>query len=841
MTFDVASSVPEPLRALERLSRNYWWTWDAEARRLFEDLSPPTWRTCLGNPVQLLRQTPAEDFQRAADDPDYVARVAATGRRFDEYVSRPLADAGGGTTITARKPVAYFCAEFGVDASLPCYSGGLGILAGDHLKAASDLGLPLVGVGLLYRKGYPRQHLGADGEQVAAPADVDPHVLPMSPVLDASGRPVETALQLPGRRVTLRAWSVQIGRTPLYLLDSDVEGNRPEDRAITQHLYDADPEIRLRQEIVLGRGGVRLLARLDLHPSAWHLNEGHVAFAAIERLGQLVREEGLTFDEARAVVRSTTIFTTHTPVPAGHDQFPEDLLRRYFSDVPVWLGLPWDRFVALGRPDGDATLFDMTRLALGLSGVVNGVSRRHAEVTRRLFLPAFPAFLEEEVPVQAITNGVHLPTWTCPAIARLLGAGEGGITAAHFASAPADIDLAELVKARADARRRLVESARARIHATSIERHESAVLRRRALAGLDPDALYIGFARRFVPYKRATLVFHDLERLREILNQEHRPVRMLFAGKAHPGDDAGRRIVRRIADVARAEGFVGRVFLLADYDMALARELVHGCDLWLATSQRPLEASGTSGMKAAANGALNLSVLDGWWSEAFDGANGWAIEDPAAGADGGVEDELDAASLYQLLEDEIVPMFFARDERGLPAAWLERVRRSLATIPPAFDAERMLREYRERAYRPLAQACAKLTEEHDELARSTARERRRIRSGFAGVRIVATRTADTTSVKVGDVLVAEAEVDLASLRPGDVAVELVLAHRAALGRLRDVKVVRLAPEERPSGPTRRFRGSVLMGASGPVASGLRVRAGGAEDGVRAFDDLVLWA
>jgi starch phosphorylase len=683
-------ALPAALSGLETLARNWRWTWDPLARAVLAELHPETWARTGGSALRTLAEAPREALERTAADAGYVARVARAGDALARDLAAPAASAAA--------PVAYVCAEYGVHASLPVYSGGLGVLAGDHLRAASDLRTPLVAVGLLYRRGYLRQRLEGGLEQVALPETF----LPEDGALvraTVDGKPLEVPVPLPGGIAVLHAWRADVGRVPLWLLDADHAGNHREHREATRTLYASEPEARLRQEILLGRGAVRLLARLGVRPSAWHVNEGHGAFALLERVFSAVHD-GASFDDACASVRATSAFTTHTPVPAGHDRFPEALVRRHFADHPSRLGISWERFFGLGAAASDAGVFNMTGLALRLSSFVNGVSERHRQVSRDL-LRAFTARPEEEVPVERVTNGVHLATWADDGVAALLGAGDRPVRGEDYAAAAPSLDLAALWDARRAARRRLVEAVRTQVRwgigAAAAAPGRAAELE----AGLDEGALWIGFARRFATYKRADLLFRDPARLRAILDRPGAPVRLVVAGKAHPADDRAKDLLSRLARLSSGE-FAGRVYLLEGYDLALARALVAGVDVWLNTPRAPLEACGTSGMKAAACGALNLSVPDGWWPEAADGRNGWTIGDGAPHADEDAQDAADAASLYRLLEDEVVPAFFRRDPTGVPTEWLERVRHALATIPPVFDAARMVREYAERAYAPAA-------------------------------------------------------------------------------------------------------------------------------------------
>ena len=790
--FEVTATLPYELRGLERLARNYYWAWRPEAAALFEDLSPRSWEACGRNPVAFLQRVYPVDLEEKVKDAAYLARLEEETKRLDAYLTAPPEEEPDG--LSAAHPVAYFCAEFGIHESLRIYSGGLGILAGDHLKSASDLGLPLVAVGLFYRMGYFSQRLSSAGEQIAVDRENEPRELALEPVLDADGNRLAIRLQFPGRELHVEAWRVAVGRVSLYLLDTNVPANRPEDRDLTRNLYGGGSETRIQQEIVLGRGGVRLLRRLGIEPAAYHMNEGHAAFLTLERVTRLVRKEGLTFEAAREFVRATTLFTTHTPVPAGHDRFGEDLMRRYFSDASEWVGLPWERFYALGQSDEDRGEFNMTYLGLAFASYCNGVSRLHGVASRRLLRAFWPGLLESEVPVNTITNGIHLATWVDPALARLLGPPDPvapAVRGTDFAERAEAIDLKLLWSVRQAARRRLIERVRASLERGFVERDDSPRLLTRMQDGLVEDALMIGFARRFAPYKRAQLIFRDPARLRALVDHAERPVRILIAGKAHPRDQHGQDILKGIAEATRADDLAGRVFFVEDYDMDLAHDLVQGVDVWLNNPIHMQEASGTSGMKAAANGVLNLSIGDGWWPEACDGENGWVIGGGPLYDDPELQEELDRSILYRLLEEEVVPLFFDRDEDGLPRGWLERVRHNLATIPPVFNTDRMVGEYAEAAYRPLGRRFHELSRDRKSAAKALAQERQRVRRGFPQLRIASAHIADLTAIQVGDPVTARVEVDLGSLSPADVVVEMLLGHAADNGDLENLSLIHI--------------------------------------------------
>jgi len=702
------SALPPGLRRLGELAYNLWWSWNPAAQELFQRLDHELWEESRHNPVRFLRAVAPARLEQAARNTEFMGHFQQVMRAFDRYMQPPETWFSETYPGPHDQVVAYFSAEFGLHESLPIYSGGLGVLSGDHCKAASDLGLPLVGVGFLYPQGYFRQQISAVGEQRAIYERLDFSTVPATPVLMPCGDEVLIRVELPGRPVFARAWRIQVGRVPVFLMDTDVERNAHSDRELVARLYGGDQEIRISQEFVLGVGGVRLLRALGIRPAAWHLNEGHAAFVVLERLRELVEEEGLSFAEAREAVAASTIFTTHTPVPAGHDIFPFDLVLRYFHDYPARLGLSHDDFLALGREERPwGPVFSMTVLALRLSDYRNGVSALHGHTARQMWAFLWPERAVEEAPpdltaptgITHVTNGVHLETWLAPEMGQLFDRylGDGWrerLDDPRTWERVHQVPDRELWQVRQVIKRRMLDLVARRIRAQQL---------REGLPVdevLHPEALTIGFARRFATYKRATLIFHDLERLRAILNRPGQPVQIIFAGKAHPADELGKALIRRVAEVARLEGFIGRVLLVEEYDMELARAMVQGVDLWLNNPRRPMEASGTSGQKAAMNGIPNCSVLDGWWPEAYDGTNGWAIGESAVHPDPEAQDAADAASLYALLEDEIVPLFYERDQEGVPRGWLQVARRAIQTVAPAFNARRMVKEYTTRMYRP---------------------------------------------------------------------------------------------------------------------------------------------
>jgi glycogen phosphorylase/synthase len=841
--FEASATLPQSLRGLERLARNFWWVWNTGVRGLFEELAPG-FRRLNENPVAFLQSVGLEALEQKAKDQDYLRRLQDVCKRFDDYMAMgqqtmSVGADGKGHALSQRNPIAYFSAEFGVHHSLPIYSGGLGILAGDHLKSASDLAVPLVGVGLFYRFGYMSQQLSSDGQQVAADKENRPRQMAVEMVRTPDGRPLEVSVPLPGRELTLRAWKAMVGRVTLYLLDANCAQNRPEDRDITRNLYGGDIETRIQQEIVLGRGGVRLLRAMDVRPAVYHMNEGHAAFLTLERTSRLVRGEGLPFEAAREYVAATTLFTTHTPVPAGHDRFGEDLVRRYFGDAEEWVGLPWDRFFALGQASGGTNEFNMTYLAMNFAGFVNGVSKLHGLASQKLLHAFWPGLLQSEVPVGSITNGIHLATWTQNGIARLLRGNDGQLRPADFEQAE-KIEPAELWRVHHSNKSMMLDVVRDVLTRTFHTRGDSPVVLSATLAGLDDKALYLGFARRFAPYKRAHLLFSEPERLRKILSSSDRPVRLLVSGKAHPRDKLGQDILKSIVQIARSPEFIGRVIFVEDYDIAVARALVQGVDVWVNTPTRMEEASGTSGMKAAANGVLNLSIADGWWPEAADGGNGWTIGGSQVYGNHELQNQSDATALYRLLEEELVPTFFSRDGKGVPTAWVEMMAHCLATVPTVFNTDRMVSDYLRSAYKPLAEHYFVQQAEKKMPARERAKEFLRIKSGFEKMRIIAATTVELQEFKVGQHLDVHLELDLGALLPTDIVAELVVCRGEQIDGSETV-VVPLQHRGAVKGSVHTFDGGYRVELAGQYQHGMRVRVrgnGGHDAKVRG---LVVWA
>jgi starch phosphorylase len=697
--------LPERLNRLSELAVDLWWSWNLEGRHVFRRLDYTLWRTTAHNPVRMLWAIPRAKLAAAAKDPEFLALYDRALAALDD------ARSGRNTWWSNRFPhlsahsIAYFSAEFALHQSLPIYAGGLGVLTGDHCKEASDLGLPLIGIGFMYPQGYFHQHVSADGWQEESYERLNWADAPIEQALTADGKPCITAVPLGERTVLVAVWLVRLGRVKIYLLDTDLEENAPWDRELSARLYGGDRETRVQQEIILGIGGVRALKTLGVNPGVFHLNEGHAAFVVLQRIRDLT-ESGASFDQALEEIRQTTVFTTHTPVPAGHDAFPFHLVEKHLAGCWGTLGPNRDRFLALGSYDnGSGVQFNMTALALRSAGKVNAVSQLHGQVTRQMWGPMWPELSEPQRPVESVTNGVHVPTWIAMDVRELFAKYLGNNWLERHDD-PAlwegvlEIPDAELWAVRQSLRRYLFTFIRDRARQRwTVERVS---MPRVVAAGtlLEPDALTIGFARRFTGYKRPELIFHDPDRLARILNAAEHPVQIVFAGKSHPADDIGKHHLQRVYRRALDPVFGGRVAFVDDYDLHVAHYLVQGCDVWLNNPRKPLEASGTSGMKAAINGVPHLSIGDGWWAEGFNGSNGWLIDGGVTSDNSEAVDAADAAALYRLIEEQVVPAFYDRNEAGVPVRWLATIKQSIQSVAPRFSACRMVKEYVERMYAP---------------------------------------------------------------------------------------------------------------------------------------------
>ncbi|TWG09071.1 alpha-glucan family phosphorylase [Saccharopolyspora dendranthemae] len=823
--FTVRAHLPEPLSPLGKLATNLRWAWHPPTQDLFSAVDPQVWAAVGSDPLRLLSEVPAERLRRLAADEDFLARTRAVGDDLRRYLTMPRwyqQRQDEGAELPAS--IAYFSMEFGLTEALPNYSGGLGVLAGDHLKSASDLGVPMIGVGLLYRSGYFRQGLSSEGWQVEHYPVIDPRGLPLEVLTDGDDRPVVVEVAMPaGRTLHARVWKAQVGRVPLLLLDSDLPDNDDDLRGTTDRLYGGDAEHKIRQQILAGIGGVRAVrAYCDLtghpQPEVFHTNEGHAGFLGLERIRELQADPGLDFDQATAAVRAGTVFTTHTPVPAGIDRFPVDLVRHYFDDEaqqPLLPGVPSDRVLAVGAEDNPG-MFNMAHMGLRLAQRANGVSELHGEVIRKMFRNLWPGFGIEEIPISSVTNGVHGPTWSARELGKLLGESEMDSGAGLRGMEPVSDSL--LWELRSSLRQRLIDEVRRRLRVAWQQRGASDLELGWCDSVFDPEVLTIGFARRVPTYKRATLMLRDTDRLRELLLNSDRPVQIVVAGKSHPADEGGKAMIQRIVRFADSADVRHRIVFLPDYDMSLARYLVSGCDVWLNNPVRSLEACGTSGMKAALNGGLNLSVRDGWWDEMYDGRNGWAIPTADGVSDPNRRDDLEAAALYELISEHVAPMYYERNSDGVPGKWMSMVRHTLATLGPRVQASRMVREYVDGHYTPAAQSMRAMSDDDFSGARELADYRRRLQAAWNQVRVGDTEmSVDHGTPLLGGQVTVRAKVDLAGLDPSDVDVEVVV------GRVDDNDVLHdfVTASMKPTGDGR-YAATVTLPHAGPAGYNVRV-------------------
>ncbi len=781
-TLEVNPKLPRRLARLEELANNLLYSWDRQTRLLFSRLDPQLWDRIGHNPKAFLKRIDEQKLVDAADDPVFLGNLNRVVSAFDAYLKEPLRR-NGSEWLRKNDLIAYFCAEFGFHESLPIYSGGLGILAGDHCKSASDMRLPFVGVGLLYRQGYFHQTIDTEGNQQALYADSDFEDLPITPCLRTDGAEVRVSIEFPGRIVQIKVWQARIGHVDLYLLDTDLAENSADDRNITHRLYGGDRTTRIQQEIVLGIGGVRALAELTIIPTAWHINEGHPAFLVLERARTLVAQ-GLSFNAALEAGAANTVFTTHTPVPAGHDHFSAEAIGSYLPWLRKQLGLTEDEFFALGLVNGRHE-FNMTALAIRGSRFQNGVSRIHGSVSSRICAPLWPELEPRENPLSYVTNGVHVPTFLAPEWAdqfdKFLGFDWSHQAGGHGFQERLEAMPDHLFwSVRQSLKAQMLHLVRHRVARQQFRNHGSEAHLDRLLRYADPinpNVLTVGFARRFATYKRATLMFQDLTWLRTILGDETKQVVFLFAGKAHPADVPGQDVIRELNRIARMPEFEGKILLLEDYDLHLARRLVSGVDVWLNNPMYPLEASGTSGMKAGINGVLNLSVLDGWWGEGYDGHNGWAIKPVAEDFDEARRNFEESRTLYELLQDHVIPTYYRRGEMGYSPEWIRMAKRSIASILPRYSSTRMVNEYLAKFYLPATRQGRRYAESDFEPARRLAVWKQHVREVWSKV---AMRRLDTPQKRIafGEGLRLEVGVFLDGLRPEDVALELLIAKQA---------------------------------------------------------------
>ena len=778
--FTVVPNLPARLSALGKLAYNLWYCWNPQAGELFRRINPELYETLDHSPVRLLNSLSQKEAEALVGDEGFLSHMDRVEQDFNQYMNSLTWFQENCGKAAADCRIAYFSAEFGIHESIPVYSGGLGVLAGDHLKAASDLGLPLHGIGLMYREGYFRQYLNADGWQQERYPENDFFNLPATQVLNKDGTPLIIGVPFPGRHVLIRVWKVQVGRVPLLLLDANIPANSPEDREITARLYGGNTETRIQQEIILGMGGTKVLHALGIDPTVCHMNEGHSAFCGLERIRCFMEEKKIDFQKAREAVAAGTVFTTHTPVPAGNDRFAPSQIEQYFQETMSALGLGTDEFLGLGRenPSDENEPFCMTILAVRLANVSNGVSKLHGEVSRKMWSNIWAGLIsEKEVPITSITNGVHTSTWASPEMSQLFDRYMG----AGWTNKPQDDQLWKRVNSIPDAeiwrtheRRResLVAFARKRLKQQLKNRGATPAEINRADEVLDPEALTIGFARRFATYKRGSLIFRQVERLAALVNNKEKPVQLVFAGKAHPQDHGGKELIAEILHMAKRAEFRHRVVFIEDYDMNVARQLVQGVDVWLNNPRRPLEASGTSGMKVAVNGGLNMSILDGWWCEGFNGQNGWAIGAGEEYSDLAYQDEVESRAIYDLLEQEVVPLFYNRGTDGLPRGWIKMMKNAISTLAPVYSTSRMVAEYSKVCYLPSSQRFAKLCSDNYKSAGDLATWRSKVLSNWSNIHIEETTSPSKDPFKVGSSLKVQARVHLGDLSTNDVEVQI---------------------------------------------------------------------
>ena len=835
--FSVRPALPARISALGELATNLRWSWHPPIRDLFESIDPQLWASVGQEPVAMLSATSRERLEALARDDDFVARVDAAAQALHRYLTsdrwyQQLAEEQGEPVPAA---IAYFSAEFGITAALPQYSGGLGILAGDHLKAASDIGVPIVGISLFYKTGYFSQSLNRDGWQQETYPVLDPDGMPLSLLREEDGTPSVITVGLPGGR-TLHAqvWCAQVGRVPLLLLDSDVPINDEAARTITERLYGGGSDMRLQQELLLGMGGVRALRLWSRHtgapaPDVYHCNEGHAGFLAIERISELVTGQGLAFDEALQVVRAATVFTTHTPVPAGIDRFDTDLIDLYFGGDNALPGVPVDRLRDLGAetyPGGDRSVFNMAVLGLRVAARANGVSELHGSVARAMFAGLWPGFDVAEVPITSITNGVHAPTWVDRRVFALARRHnevqhlDDQDSWERMAGVPRD----EIWATKRELRAQLVEQVRARVRASWLQRGASPAELAWTESCLDPDVLTIGFARRVPTYKRLTLMLRDPVRLRKLLLHHTRPIQVIVAGKSHPADHTGKHLIQQMVQFADDPEVRHRIVFLPDYDIGMAQHLYPGCDVWLNNPLRPFEACGTSGMKAALNGALNVSILDGWWDEWFDGNNGWAIPTADGVDDPDRRDDIEAAALYDLVERQVAPRFYDVDDAGLPLNWLAMVTHTVTTLGPKVRASRMVRDYTEQLYVPAARAGWARSADGFAGAKDLADFTARVRDHWSQVQVDHVESTGVgDSPQIGETLHVNAYVSLDGLDPQDVEVQVVHGRTSHTSDdLTDASTMPLHHDEDLGQGRHRFTGQLELSTSGAFGYTVRI-------------------
>lgn len=792
----VNPQLPKRIEKLGDIANNLWWAWNTEFLKLFQKIDMDLWEQCNKNPVKFLRQVSQESLEKVTRDKNFLNEYDKIADNFEDYINSKNTWFNNKYPENKNDLIAYFSAEYGLDETIPIYSGGLGILSGDHLKAASDLGIPLVGVGLLYKNGYFNQRINGYGQQETEYTNIDLYDLPINPVKDEKGEDLTIYVKFPKRRLYLKVWQINVGRVKLYLLDSDIPKNNPEDRDVTLRLYGGDQEMRIRQEIVLGMAGVNLLTKyLGLKPTVYHMNEGHSAFLNLEIIKDIIAEKQVTFEVAKDIASSKTVFTTHTPVPAGNDIFPIDLVEKYFQNFWPRLGITREEFLKLGMkpgPDLDSG-FNMGILALKIAGKKNGVSKLHGAVSRELFGDVWPNIAANESPIGYVTNGIHTCTWLAPKLKELYNK----YLVPYWQDNMYQDSIWEKIKNIPDEKLWNVHIERKKKLLNLVKENTTERLRRSGysyesineiVSKLNPEALTIGFARRFATYKRATLIFKDLERITQIMNNTDRPIQLIFAGKAHPADKEGQDLIKYIHEVSMMPQFKGKIFLLENYNIAMSRYLVSGVDVWLNNPRRPMEASGTSGQKASVNGVINFSVLDGWWAEGYTQTNGWTIGTNATYDSYEAQDVADSESMYNTLEEKIAPIYYEKDKNGISKRWIQLMKNSIITTGGKYSTARMLVDYTNQFYIPLCNLTKKYYDNVDNVAEYNA-WKKDLYKNWKDIKITQGNNLENVTVDAGKNLEVECEVDLPNIDVENITAEVYYGKILENGIVESVNII----------------------------------------------------
>ena len=803
----VNPQLPKNISKLSEIANNLWWSWNTEFLKLFKKIDRDLWETVEKNPVKFLKLVDQERLEAAANNPEFVKEYEKVENNFENYMNSKNTWFAKNYPNNKKDLIAYFSAEYGLDEILPIYSGGLGILSGDHLKSASDLGIPLVAIGLLYKNGYFHQKINGYGEQQTEYHNIDLNNLPITPVKDENGNDLIIHIKFPKRRLYLKVWKINVGRVTLYLMDSDIEENHPEDRDVTLRLYGGDQEMRIRQEIVLGMGGTHLLKVLGLNPTVYHMNEGHSAFLTLELIKDIVAEKQVSFNIARDIASSKTVFTTHTPVPAGNDIFPVELVDKYFKDFSAKLGISREDFLRLGMKPTDNLDpgFNMGILALKIAGKKNGVSKLHGEVSKELFSEVWPNIAANESPITYVTNGIHTCTWLAPNLKELYNKylipyWQDNIQKDKVWEDIKLIPDEELWKEHRVRKEKLLELVKenvtTRLRNSGVNYDEIYEI----TSKLNPDALTIGFARRFATYKRATLIFKDLERITQILNNEKRPVQLIFAGKAHPADKLGQDLIKYIHEISMKPQFKGKIFILENYNMAMSRYLISGVDVWLNNPRRPMEASGTSGQKASVNGVINFSVLDGWWAEGYNQENGWIIGNNSEYQSYEEQDRADSDSLYKTLENKIIPLYYENTEKGIPQGWIEMMKESIISTGGKYSTSRMLVDYTEKLYMPLCNLYNKYYTDLEKVSKYTQWKEDLILN-WDDIKLEQLDNQDNISIDAGNKIEVKAKIKVKNLDINNLEVEVYYGKILESGMIENINIIPMKREEKESSGT----------------------------------------